>query len=732
MSKPDESKLAELRVAFLRHLPRRVQSLTQRAQRFRTEGWDNHGLSMLHDDAQRLAGTAGRYGLVGVSERLLAVEGLLDERLSRKRLPDGRTGDRLLQRLEELAAQLPEPAPEAEPVAVRPQDGDVVAAAASTDAAAGEPPAVPVVDAPDSAACAAPDETSVGPVGTPGQGNGESPPRILIVEDDPSQALFAEGILRNAGMRTQLVSEPQAVLPALEAFRPDLVLMDLYLPQASGIELTAAIRERAPYMHLPIVFLSGEQDPDKQFETIDAGADDFLAKPVRPRHLLAAVHNRVRRARALTQRAGAAQGPHPGLCQRAQLLDRINGALMQDAADGPPPRGGVLFVTIEGVELLRERLELSVLERLLAAVAQTLVRTLDGRPIARFGDACFLVLEVADDAAVLEARALALRETLRAASFDAGGGRRLRLQPAIGVCAFEQGDAHRFGDAGGVLDAVAHAARAARADPRGVHRFAPQPRPEQARDEALVARIREALDSEGFELLYQPIVAVTGGGDQAQYQTLLRLRDHDGGLHTAAEVVPVAEGADLVVALDRWVLRQALATIGAHAAQGRALRLFVSQSAHTLGAPGQIEWVRAQLREHEVDAAALTLEVRLDDALRHFDDIQPFLAALAADGMRFGLGQFLAGDGECLLDRLPLACVKLAARYTAAAEPSTREELRALIDGAHRRNLHVIGHRVEDAQSAAILWTSGIDFIQGNLVQPAGRELAFDFQHSTP
>jgi EAL domain-containing protein (putative c-di-GMP-specific phosphodiesterase class I) len=53
-----------------------------------------------------------------------------------------------------------------------------------------------------------------------------------------------------------------------------------------------------------------------------------------------------------------------------------------------------------------------------------------------------------------------------------------------------------------------------------------------------------------------------------------------------------------------------------------------------------------------------------------------------------------------------------------------------LIERAHRRGLEVIGHGVEDAQSAATLWMSGIDFIQGNLVQQADRDMDFDFQQA--
>src|SRR5690606_31012018 len=114
----------------------------------------------------------------------------------------------------------------------------------------------------------------------------DQPYRILIVEDDRSHALFAEGILRNGGM------DNDAVLQALQGFQPDLILMDLHMPHANGMELTVLIRDQEAFLHTPIVFLSGESDEEAQFDALDAGGDDFISKPVRPRHLISAVQNR--------------------------------------------------------------------------------------------------------------------------------------------------------------------------------------------------------------------------------------------------------------------------------------------------------------------------------------------------------------------------------------------------------------------------------------------------------
>src|SRR3546814_19383205 len=95
-------------------------------------------------------------------------------------------------------------------------------------------------------------------------------------------------------------------MATMEQFRPDLVLTDLHMPGLSGAEITALIRAHVAFAHTPIVFLTGDPDPEHQFEVLQVGADDFMTKPVRPRKLLEAVESRVRRARTLArQRPGA-------------------------------------------------------------------------------------------------------------------------------------------------------------------------------------------------------------------------------------------------------------------------------------------------------------------------------------------------------------------------------------------------------------------------------------------
>ncbi|HET7557287.1 MAG TPA: response regulator [Rhodanobacteraceae bacterium] len=126
-----------------------------------------------------------------------------------------------------------------------------------------------------------------------------APLRAMIIDDDRSQAMFCESVLRHAGVETRLYTDARQALAEFAEFRPEVVLLDLYMPDMDGLSLASAVRGQPDAASTSIVFLSGDQDSETRFQALAAGGDDFLTKPILPRHLVAAVLTRGRRARQL-------------------------------------------------------------------------------------------------------------------------------------------------------------------------------------------------------------------------------------------------------------------------------------------------------------------------------------------------------------------------------------------------------------------------------------------------
>lgn len=123
--------------------------------------------------------------------------------------------------------------------------------------------------------------------------------RIMIVDDDLQMARHYSTVLAGAGMEVRVLDRLPDLLQMLGEYRPELILMDVYMPGCNGIDLARLIRQDNMYLDVPIVFLSSESDVDKQLDAIESGGDDFLTKPILPGHLVSALASRVRRYRAL-------------------------------------------------------------------------------------------------------------------------------------------------------------------------------------------------------------------------------------------------------------------------------------------------------------------------------------------------------------------------------------------------------------------------------------------------
>ena len=549
------------------------------------------------------------------------------------------------------------------------------------------------------------------------------PFRIMIVEDDRGQAMFAEAILRGAGMDPKVVAVPEQMMGILEDFDPDLVLMDLHMPGTSGTSLTLQIRQHPRFSDVPVVFLTGDQDPERQMEVLETGADDYILKPVRPRHLIAAVQSRVRRSRAAQQKQVAAAEPerHPvtGLYTRPALMQKLATQVSSGA-------GGVLLVEAGNAGILRNRYGYADFEKLMNDAGRHLGKIASDHAVARLSDNAFLVVVNQLESNQMDACARSLRDGLGYHDFGVGN-ETLRLRTIVGHAHL----GHGFTDVGSVLSAVEEAAREARALPINVAAYVPPEKPGNA-DDGILREVRAALDGEGLQLVFQPVVAVAGG-DDAQFQVLLRLRDSDGKERFAGEFIPAADAAGLLPQLDRWAMEQSLALMQRRRAESRPVRLFVSQSPRTLGQDNNAEWLAGALQRAGVEGTSLVIDLRLEDALLHSMLLRQFCEQMVPAGVQFCLSQYRhSTEANVLLQQLPLGYLRLSADFAKNPLPKElHDEMREIIERAHRLGLQVIGQAVEDPQAAAALWMGGIDFIQGNLVKRAEHALDFDFKNAT-
>ncbi|SNY54249.1 response regulator receiver modulated diguanylate cyclase [Arsukibacterium tuosuense] len=120
--------------------------------------------------------------------------------------------------------------------------------------------------------------------------------RVYIVDDDAMLAEHYALVLNRIGIDTFINKQPQQIVKELINFQPDLILMDMYMPDYTGAELAGVIRQYPPLRRLPIVFLSSEQNKNLQNRAMSHGADDFITKPIDDLQLAQAVKVRLARS----------------------------------------------------------------------------------------------------------------------------------------------------------------------------------------------------------------------------------------------------------------------------------------------------------------------------------------------------------------------------------------------------------------------------------------------------
>lgn len=388
-------------------------------------------------------------------------------------------------------------------------------------------------------------------------------------------------------------------------------------------------------------------------------------------------------------------------CSRDQLLREVSECLARDDAS---IRAGGLLVLL-AAEASDPTTAATRSAEVLRAIC-TLVRA--GDRVASDGGDRYLVFDQELSTDVLEAEAARVREGLaRIGEFD------------VGVCTFLRGarNARAMYDAARELVEGMHAQ--ARHGVFAVRDLG------AGRGGDLAGQVRRALDGAGFELLFQPIVSLRGE-DGALFQALLRLRDADGRLHPASEIVPAAESAGLIGAVDRWVLAHCVERIAARGAG--STQLFVSQSLASLRDAQAVPALATMLARHGVGADSIVVELRVADAIEAPAETQRCADALRALGARLSL----AGFDADLADVHPLPVlvadfVKLAKPPVLDAEED-RDVFAALLERLHARGTRVIAPRVEDVHGIGALVRAGVDLIQGNFVQAADSDLAFDFE----
>lgn len=546
---------------------------------------------------------------------------------------------------------------------------------------------------------------------------GKVPARVLVVEDSATQAIMIERILKGAGFSTRILNNSLGVIEALDDFRPDLVLMDLHMPGATGAELAAIIREQDGFAATPIVFLSNERDQEVQVQALSMGGDAFITKPIEAELLIKVLTQRIASMRALRERIDVAdhRDPDTGLASRRYFMSRLERAMGEP--DIEEHGNGVLMLALDEINRLTETLGAAgtclVHDRVGTLVqgrlgAGDLGTRLDDRHIV-------IIAQRAGDSDLV-AFGEELRHAIEAYPLVIGG-KTLSVTASVGIGTFRPS----------VDDAVQLIGRAGEACAEALtgggnqvvfHSPETFDEAEQAREDHMANVIRRALDSPGgkpgIELFYQPIVAVKPGS--RHYLEVLPVLNV-GRVETIAadEFLPVAERSGQIAAVDRLIMARALAALSEQAQAQPRLRMLVPQHVAAIANRDWVHWVRGQISAHGLGQRRPIVEIGIADVLKQRQVAPLPLKMLHKIGLKVCLTGVEHNPVSLdLVTDLQPQFVKLAPEVTRDIKP---DRLNRLVEQLKGAGPQIIACGIDAPDQIAPIWASGIHYAQGALIQ---------------
>src|SRR5690348_10170626 len=240
-----------------------------------------------------------------------------------------------------------------------------------------------------------------------------------------------------------------------------------------------------------------------------------------------------------------------------------------------------------------------------------------------------------------------------------------------------------------------------------------------------IALIDEALQDDGFILYYQPIVSLHGAEGEF-YEVLLRMKGAKGEI-LPGHFLPIAEQNGKLPAIDRWVIANAIRSIAERERAGHKTTFFIKLTPQSLEDQTLLPWIAQQLKNARQRGDSLVFEMPESKVVTSLKPARAFVKGLEQIHCGFALEQFGSGlNSFQLLKHIPAHYLKIDRNYMAELpkHKENQEKIKEICDQAHHAGKLTVAEFVEDAASMSILFSCGVNFVQGNFLQEPEKVMA--------
>ena len=543
---------------------------------------------------------------------------------------------------------------------------------------------------------------------------------IMMVDDEPIMLEIVQALLEDVGYQNFITIQDsnQAVQKLLDS-NPDLLLLDLDMPDVNGFDILKTVRTFARYQFMPIIILTAAEDPKSKLKALELGATDFLSKPVDPSELVLRVRNTLS-AKAFQDQL-AYYDSLTGLPNRKLFIDRLGWEILLATRENKSLV--LLDIGLDRFRQINETIGLTSGDQILKIAAERIhavIRSSDflGRGksnenMARIGGDEFSIVlygvNCVENASIIGNRVLqSIKQPFVLDDND------MYLSASIGISVFPQ-------DGDDVESIIKHAAAAKDfAKKQGMDNFQFYSSDINSRAKEIMkmeSDLRKALENDEFELYYQPQVNASNGKVMGM-ECLLRWIHPEDGFIPPDVFITVAENMGLIVPLGEWVLRQACFSASEWVLQGHeALKVSVNVSPQQFNEDGLVDSIKLAINDSGLNPHNLVLEITESMLMGNIDHFAKLLHEINDLGVSISLDDFGTGYSSLsYLKKFPINELKIDKSFLTDVPAIKQDNLivKAIIAMSHGLGQKVVAEGVENEAQLAFLKALNCDIIQGS------------------
>ena len=558
---------------------------------------------------------------------------------------------------------------------------------------------------------------------------------ILIVDDQRSTRDYLGALLKEEGYRVVEAVNGQEAVELFDSEHPDLIFMDINMPVMDGYEATRVIKSRMAARHVPIIFLTAENNEDALVHSLESGGDDFLSKPFSLSLIRAKVKAQLRiqtlndSLQTNIQRLEQEVEDHKRTQQELHHISNYDTltsfpnrhffliylAQAIQVAEAYGRKMSLLLMDINNFKLINDSYGHVVGDEVLREVADRLRDEVgESYLIARLGGDDFALLceDVQSEDQVRERVESTIAKVAEPFHIE---GKELLLGVTMGTSKYPE-DCRSPESMLRCADTALEYARSL--GNNNYRSYEPEMKRQTQENVELYSAIHKALERDEFELYYQPQVdsmnhSVVGA------EALMRWEHPELGQVPPDRFVPLLEREGLIVEVGTWVMREAIRQHLSWVEKGYPpVRVAINFSVIQLQEEGMAEMVIHEVRESGIAPPWFKLEITETATVNNFDQVKKTLYKIRNQGIQIAVDDFGTGYSTLsYLQKLPVDIIKIDRQFVRDIPFSADDKtlVKAVIGMAHSLSLDVVAEGIETEEQAAFLKQHRCDELQGYL-----------------